>query len=224
MSSLRTVHVTRYVTPLREGGSLPAIIEADDDGLYVLKFRGAGQGPRALIAELVSRRTGAGARPARAGTGAGRPGSRSGADRTRSGDPGIDPGERGSQPRARLPARIGGFRSGCRPVSTPTLASAGGLVRRVHEQRRSHRAQHQPADVAPPPVADRPRRQPVLPSRYTGRRRSRRGATTRFRASASTCCSRSASAIATPTQRLAPRLSDEVIEAVTALHPRRLAG
>jgi HipA-like kinase len=46
--------VTRYVTPLREGGSLPAIVEADDEGLYVLKFRGAGQGPRALIAELVS--------------------------------------------------------------------------------------------------------------------------------------------------------------------------
>ncbi len=44
----------RYVTPLREGGSLPAIVEADDDGLYVLKFRGAGQGPRMLIAELVS--------------------------------------------------------------------------------------------------------------------------------------------------------------------------
>ena len=51
---LRTVRVTRYVTPLREGGSLPAIVEADDDGLYVLKFRGAGQGPRVLIAELVS--------------------------------------------------------------------------------------------------------------------------------------------------------------------------
>src|SRR5262245_27196971 len=50
----RTIQVTRYVTPLREGGSLPAIVEADDDGLYVLKFRGAGQGPRALIAELVS--------------------------------------------------------------------------------------------------------------------------------------------------------------------------
>lgn len=50
----RTVTVTRYVTPLREGGSLPAIVEADDDGLYVLKFRGAGQGPRALVAELVS--------------------------------------------------------------------------------------------------------------------------------------------------------------------------
>ena len=46
--------MTRYVTPLREGGSLPAIVEADDDGMYVLKFRGAGQGPKALIAELVS--------------------------------------------------------------------------------------------------------------------------------------------------------------------------
>jgi hypothetical protein len=50
----RTVRVTRYVTPLREGGSLPAIVEADDDGMYVLKFRGAGQGTRALIAELVA--------------------------------------------------------------------------------------------------------------------------------------------------------------------------
>jgi hypothetical protein len=51
---LRTIAVTRYVTPLREGGSLPAIVDADDDGMYVLKFRGAGQGARALIAELVS--------------------------------------------------------------------------------------------------------------------------------------------------------------------------
>jgi len=51
---LRTIRVTRYVTPLREGGSLPAIVEADDDGLYVVKFRGAGQGPQALVAELIS--------------------------------------------------------------------------------------------------------------------------------------------------------------------------
>src|SRR3954465_2946380 len=50
---IRSIRVTRYVTPLREGGSLPAIVEADDEGLYVLKFRGAGQGPKALIAELV---------------------------------------------------------------------------------------------------------------------------------------------------------------------------
>lgn len=48
------MRVTRYVTPLREGGSLPAIVEGDDDGLYVLKFRGAGQGPLALVAELIS--------------------------------------------------------------------------------------------------------------------------------------------------------------------------
>ena len=53
-SMLRTVCVTRYVTPLREGGSLPAIVEGDDDGLYVLKFRAAGQGPLALVAELIS--------------------------------------------------------------------------------------------------------------------------------------------------------------------------
>src|ERR1700734_3004951 len=51
---LRTITARRYGTPLREGGSLPAIIEADDDGLYVLKFRGAGQGPKALIAELLA--------------------------------------------------------------------------------------------------------------------------------------------------------------------------
>lgn len=50
---LRTVNVIRYVTPLREGGSLPAIVEGDDGFLYVLKFRGAGQGRKALIAELV---------------------------------------------------------------------------------------------------------------------------------------------------------------------------
>lgn len=50
---LRSINVTRYVTPLREGGSLPALVEADDQFLYVLKFRGAGQGTKALIAELI---------------------------------------------------------------------------------------------------------------------------------------------------------------------------
>jgi len=50
---IRHVNVTRYVTPLREGGSMPAITEADDGFLYVLKFRGAGQGTKALIAELI---------------------------------------------------------------------------------------------------------------------------------------------------------------------------
>ncbi len=50
---LRTVHALRYVTPLREGGSLPALVEADDDGLYVVKFRAAGQGLKALVAEVI---------------------------------------------------------------------------------------------------------------------------------------------------------------------------
>jgi hypothetical protein len=51
---VKTVYATRYVTPLREGGSLPAIVEGDDDGLYVAKFRGAGQGEKALVAELIA--------------------------------------------------------------------------------------------------------------------------------------------------------------------------
>lgn len=51
---MRTVIATRYVTPLREGGSLPGLMEADDDGLYVVKFHGAGQGPRALVAEWLA--------------------------------------------------------------------------------------------------------------------------------------------------------------------------
>ncbi len=50
---IRTVNVIRYITPLREGGSLPAIAEADDGFLYVIKFRGAGQGKKALVAELI---------------------------------------------------------------------------------------------------------------------------------------------------------------------------
>ena len=51
--NLRTVNVTRYITPLREGGSLPALADADDDFKYVLKFKGAGHGVKALIAELI---------------------------------------------------------------------------------------------------------------------------------------------------------------------------
>jgi hypothetical protein len=51
---LRTVFATKYLTPFREGGSLPGLVEADDDGLYVVKFRGAAQGPRALVAEVIA--------------------------------------------------------------------------------------------------------------------------------------------------------------------------
>ncbi len=52
-TGLRSVAAIRYVTPLREGGSLPGLVEAGDDGLYVVKFRGAGQGLRALVAEVI---------------------------------------------------------------------------------------------------------------------------------------------------------------------------
>lgn len=51
---MRTVRAIRYLTPLREGGSVPAVVEADDDGTYVAKFRGAAQGPLALVAELIA--------------------------------------------------------------------------------------------------------------------------------------------------------------------------
>jgi hypothetical protein len=51
---LRQVNAVRYVTPLREGGSLPGVVEAEDLGTYVVKFRGAGQGPKALVAEVIS--------------------------------------------------------------------------------------------------------------------------------------------------------------------------
>ena len=51
---MEEVRATRYVLPLREGGSLPALMEASDDGMYVVKFRGAGQGPKALVAEVVA--------------------------------------------------------------------------------------------------------------------------------------------------------------------------
>jgi hypothetical protein len=52
--TMREVRATRYVTAFREGGSLPGLVEADDDGLYVVKFRGAGQGPRVLVAEWIA--------------------------------------------------------------------------------------------------------------------------------------------------------------------------
>ena len=102
---LRRIEATRYVTPLREGGSLPALVEADDDGLYVLKFRGAGQGRKALVAEVVAGELGAGARASLVpelalveldpALGRAEP------------DPEIQDlllGERGPQPRRRLPA------------------------------------------------------------------------------------------------------------------------
>ena len=162
--NLRTVVATRYVTPLREGGSLPAIVEADDDGLYVLKFRGAGQGAKALVAELVAGEIGARARPAGARDRPRRPRPGPRPHRAGSGDPGPDQGERRAQSRARLPARRGHVRSGRRAAGCRARV-VDRLVRRLRDQRRPHGAQHQHADVAPPPAAHRPRRGALLPPR-----------------------------------------------------------
>ena len=96
---IRTVSATRYVTPLREGGSLPAIVEADDLGLYVLKFRGAGQGPLALVAELIAGEIGRalGLRVPGAGARGGGRGARP--QRAGPGDPRPAQGQRGAEPR-----------------------------------------------------------------------------------------------------------------------------
>ena len=162
-SQVRTVRVTRYVTPLREGGSLPAIVEADDEGMYVLKFRGAGQGARALIAELVSGEI------ARA---LGLP-----VPEIVFAD--LDPELARTEPDPEIHALImdsAGLNLALDylPGSVtydPIVAEAGSgagvadrLVRRLRDQRRSHRAQHQHADVAPPAVADRSRRDAVFSS------------------------------------------------------------
>ena len=100
-----TVAVTRYVTPLREGGSLPGVVEADDLGTYVCKFRGAGQGVRVLVAEVVvgelARRIGLNT-PRLVGARA-RPRDR--ALRGGRGGPGPAQREPRPQPRRRLPAR-----------------------------------------------------------------------------------------------------------------------
>ena len=135
---LRTIRVTRYVTPLREGGSLPAIVEADDDGLYVVKFRGAGQGPQALVAELISGEIARALGLAGAGVGLRRTRSRPRPDRTRPRDPRANPRQRRPEPRHRLSARVGHLRSG-RPAATGRSRLAHRLVRCLCQQCRPNR-------------------------------------------------------------------------------------
>ena len=160
---IRTVVATRYVTPLREGGSLPAIVEADDDGLYVLKFRGAGQGTKALIAELIA---GGLARAiglpipeivfvALDGTLARNEPDAEIQDLMKA-SAGLNlaldylPGSVTFDPLAETPGR------------RPRVGDR--LVRRADRQRRPYRAERESPDVAPHAVADRPRRVALLPS------------------------------------------------------------
>ena len=92
---LPRVAAVRYVTPLREGGSVPALVEADDGHYYVVKLHGAGQGARVLVAELIAGAAGPRAGPGGAGAGAGRPGRGDRAQRARSRDPGHPARQRG---------------------------------------------------------------------------------------------------------------------------------
>ncbi len=160
---LRTVAATRYVTPLREGGSLPGLIEADDDGLYVVKFRAAGQGLKALVAEVIVGEL------ARA---AGLPVPElvlveldPALGRTEP-DPEINElitASAGLNLRDRLPARRARLQPGA-PGALDRRAGFGDrLVRRAHDQRRPHPAQPEPARLAPRDLADRPRRR-ALPA------------------------------------------------------------
>ena len=120
---LRTVTATRYVTPLREGGSLPGLVEADDDGLYVVKFRGAGQGPRALVAEWVAGEIGR-------ALGLRRPGPRRGRGRraprrrrARRGDPGPRAGQRGLNLGLDFLPGASPFNPAARPDVDPEIAA-----------------------------------------------------------------------------------------------------
>ena len=160
---LRTVYATRYVTPLREGGSLPAIVEADDDGLYVLKFRGAGQGPLALVAELV----------------AGEIGRTLGLQVPElvliEVDAALGRNEPDEEIRDLLRASVGlnlamdylpgsiMFDPAAGDKADPADGFASGLVRRLRDQHRSHRKQSEPPLLAQIAVFHRSWRRDVLP-------------------------------------------------------------
>ena len=163
MPGLRSVTATRYVTPLREGGSLPGLVEADDDGLYVLKFRGAGQGIKALVAEIVCGELARGLGLA---------------------VPEIvlmdvDPALGAAEPDPEIQDLITGsagvnvgldFLPGSLPYTpaagfqpSASEAADGRVARRADLERRPHAAQPEPARVARAAVADRPRGGALLP-------------------------------------------------------------
>ena len=161
------ISATRYVTPLREGGSLPGIVEADDLGTYVVKFRGAGQGLKVLVAEVV------------VGELARRLGLRVPELKAITLDPVIAKYEADEEVQDLLTASVGlnlavdflpgafGFDSHCEP--DPDDGRDRPVARRLRRQRRPQLAQPQPADVARRPLVHRPRRRAVLPPQLAGR-------------------------------------------------------
>ena len=215
---LRSISATRYVTPLREGGSLPALVEADDDGLYVLKFRGAGQGRKALVAEVVAgelaralgfavpelarRRARSRDRPRRAR----RRRSRICCSRARA----RTSASTSCRARCRSARRPG-------PAPAPELAADvvwfDALVTNVDRTAE----EHEPAPLARPAVADRPRRRALLPPRRRRPPTSTRGG--RSRRSPTTCCCRTRARSPRPTSGSRRAVTRELLEDVAAAIP-----
>ena len=213
---LRTVRATRYVTPLREGGSLPGLVEADDDGMYVVKFRGAGQGTR-RSSPRSSSASSAGASASACPTWSGWssiPASGC-ASRTRR--------SRNSSRRASgstwawtsCPGRSGydGVAGAPDPFDAARVFWLDAYTANIDRTWRNpnllvwHRT----------PLGDRPRRGPGLPARVAGARRCGPAAATTSR---STCCCRSSPGSRPPTS---PRLDAELSAAVPGLLPEVLA-
>ena len=159
VAGLRTVRATRYVTPLREGGSLPGLVEADDDGTYVVKFTGAGRGPRRWSPRSSSGELGRRDRCAGCPTGGRRARPRDRAARARPGGPGAAQGQRRGQPRAGLPARARSGTTACLAAG-PARGRPASSGSTPHGQHGPHLAQPQPAGLAPRPLGHRPRRRP----------------------------------------------------------------
>ena len=219
---MRTITPTRYVAPLREGGSLPALVEADDDGLYVLKFRGAGQGPRRWSPRSSPARS-RGRSACRCPSSCSSSSTRGiGRRRARPRDPGPARGQRGPRTSALdfLPGALP-FSPPPRPTSTPTLAAdvvwLDALVTNVDRTPRNPNLLR----LARAPVADRPRRRALPPPRRRVPRGTR--ARRRSRRSPTTCCCRSPGSLPEADARLAPRSTRDALQDAIAARCRRLA-
>ena len=167
---------TRYVQPLREGGSLPAVVDTEAGGLLVVKFRGAGQGAKVLVAELIVGLLAQSLEPADSRARARRRQRPLRPKRAGSRDPGAPPAKPRHQRRRALPRGCVQLRRRRRRrPPRPRARGAHRLARRVHDEPRSHPPQPEPARLAATPLAHRPRRRAVRASRLElGRRGAHR--------------------------------------------------
>ena len=150
---LEHVHAVRYVTPLREGGSLPGIVEADDEGTYVLKFRGAGQGLKVLVAEVIVGEIGRAI------------GLRVPDLRAVTLDARIARYEADQEVQDLLTASVGlNLGVDFLPGSFTADGGQDSVARRVHSQHRPHVEQPEPVGMARADLGDRPWGSSVLPS------------------------------------------------------------